>query len=398
MKKKLKNNVFLLSMVSLFTDTSSHMMYPLLPDFLESIGANKAIIGVIEGIAEATASLLRSVFGSLSDRLKKRKEFVFWGYTLSAITRPVLFFVNSWMMVLFVRFSDKIGKAVRTPPRDAILSTTVDSSKQGAAFGFNRAMDRLGAILGPLLALAVLYFFKDRLTGMRWVFMLSVIPALLALFFIPFVKETGKFLAKQKEQKYEGLKSPRFILFLTACIIFSFGNSSNSFLILKAKETGITQITLIPVLWVVYNISSSIFSILLGHLSDRIGRGRIVAFSFLFYGALYLGFAMTKTPLMIWVLFFLYGVYYGLSEGIYRAYIAEIVGPESRGTAFGIFNTGIGVVLLPASILTGMLWDRFSSAVAFEVCAGFSFIALIVFMVHLIYQRSLRGKIGKAAA
>jgi MFS family permease len=390
MKNTLKGNVFLLSMVSLFTDTASHMVYPLLPDFLEKIGASKTIIGIIEGIAEAVASLLRSVFGALSDKLNKRKEFVFWGYALSAITKPFLFIANSWLIVLFVRFSDKIGKAVRTPPRDAILSTSVDASKQGTAFGFNRAMDRLGAIWGPLLAFIILALFVDKERGMRYVFLLSLIPALVALFFIPFVKETGEFIKKQKELKYAGLKSKRFILFLIACIIFSFGNSSNSFLLLKAKETGLTNIALIPILWVVYNISSSFFSIVFGRLSDKIGRTRIIAFSFFFYGALYMGFAFANKLYMIWILFFLYGVYYGLSEGIYRAYIAQIVEPENRGTAFGIFNTGIGIVLLPASILTGVVWDKWGSVWAFNICAVFSFIALIIFGVHLFLERRER--------
>ncbi|MDD3802914.1 MAG: MFS transporter [bacterium] len=390
MKQKLKGNVFLLSMVSLFTDTSSHMIYPLLPEFLSSIGATKTIIGIIEGIAESIASLLRSVFGALSDKLNKRKEFVFWGYALSAITKPFLFIANSWLIVLFVRFSDRIGKAVRTPPRDAILSTSVDASKQGAAFGFNRAMDRMGAIWGPILAVMILAMFSDKGLGMRYVFLWSLLPAVIALIFIPFVKETGEFIKKQREMKYEGLKSARFILFIVAAIIFSLGNSSNSFLILKARDTGLTNIAMIPVLWIVYNISSSFFSIVLGKLSDKIGRARIVAFSFLFYGLLYVGFAFANKLYMIWILFFLYGVYYGLSEGIYRAYIAQIVEPDKRATAFGIFNTGIGIVLLPASIITGVVWDKFGSVWAFNLCALFSFLALIIFGVHLLMERRSR--------
>ena len=390
MKQKLKGNVFLLSMVSLFTDTSSHMIYPLLPEFLSSIGATKTIIGIIEGIAESIASLLRSVFGALSDKLNKRKEFVFWGYALSAITKPFLFIANSWLIVLFVRFSDRIGKAVRTPPRDAILSTSVESSKQGAAFGFNRAMDRMGAIWGPLLAVMILAMFSDKALGMRYVFLWSLLPAVIALIFIPFVKETGEFIKKQREMKYEGLKSGRFILFIVAAIIFSLGNSSNSFLILKARDTGLTNIAMIPVLWIVYNISSSFFSIVLGKLSDKIGRARIVAFSFLFYGLLYVGFAFANKLYMIWILFFLYGVYYGLSEGIYRAYIAQIVEPDKRATAFGIFNTGIGIVLLPASIITGVIWDKWGSVWAFNLCALFSFLALIIFGIHLLMERKNR--------
>jgi len=281
---------------------------------------------------------------------------------------------------------------VRTPPRDAILSTSVDASKHGTAIGFNRVMDRLGAICGPLLAFLLLALFTDKERGMRYVFLLSLIPAVAALFFIPFVKETREFIKKQNQMNYVGLKSKRFILFLIACIVFSLGNSSNSFLLLKTKETGLKNISLIPILWIVYNISLSLFSIILGRLSDKVERTRIITFSFLYYGVLYMGFAFAKQLYMIWVLFFLYGVYYGLSEGIYRAYISQIVEPENRGTAFGIFNTGIGIVLLPASIITGLVWDKWGSVWAFNLCAIFSFMALIIFYTHLYLERKNRVK------
>jgi MFS family permease len=367
--KNNSKNILYLGLVSLFTDLSSQMIYPLVPEFLVSIGANKSIIGIIEGIAESTAALFRSVFGKWSDSVRKRKVFIFMGYGLSAVSRPFLYLAQHWTMVLGVKFSDRMGKAMRTPARDALLSTSVSSTRRGRAFGIHRAMDRIGAVGGPLLAL------------LRLVFLISVIPAILALLFIFFAKEssvtTGAGVDKLRQPT---IKNRPFMIFLIAITIFTLGNSSNAFLILKARETGLA-VYLIPLIWMVYNIFCSISSPIFGSLSDRLGRKPIILISFLYYSLIYTLFAISKDLAIVWILFAAYGLYYGLSEGVFRAHIADIVDENRRATAYGIFNTAIGLALLPASLMMGTIWDIYGSQWAFLTSAFFSFCGFLILMI-----------------
>jgi MFS family permease len=376
-------------MVSLFTDLSSQMVYPLIPTFLDLLGASPAILGLIEGIAEATASLFRTVFGYLSDRIKKRKLFIMIGYGLSAVSRPFLYLAGHWGVVLGVRFSDRVGKAARTPARDALISTSVDPSIRGRAFGFHRAMDRIGAIGGPLLALAVLallpYGDSDPIRALKFTFLVSVVPGALALVFVRFARET-RYEVKTRERGKTAMKDAPFILFLTANVFFALGNSSNAFLILRARELEIA-VYLIPVLWVVYNIVCTISSPILGSLSDRVGRKAVIVASFLYYAVIYVLFGFATESWMIWALFGAYGIYYGLSEGIFRAYVADIVEEEKRATAYGLLNTVIGVSLLPASLIMGLVWDLYSSRVAFLVSAGLGLVGFIVFLLSMAVKR-----------
>ncbi|KPJ73987.1 hypothetical protein AMJ52_02275 [candidate division TA06 bacterium DG_78] len=389
-KGKPKKNIFILGLVSLFSDLSSQMVYPLIPEFLVSIGANKAIIGIIEGIAESTASIFRTVFGKLSDKLKKRKLFIFLGYFLSAFSRPILYLANVWSVVLGVRFSDRVGKAIRNPARDALISTSVDASERGKAFGFQRAMDRAGAIGGPLLAMLVLMLFNNNV---RFVFLLSVIPGVLTVFLVRFAKETT--VADKSDstavQKHS-LRNAPFLIFLISTIVFTLGNSSNAFLILKAREAGLS-VALIPVIWIVYNIFCTLSSPLFGSLSDKVGRKPIIIVSFLYYSAVYFLFGFARSVWIVWILFAAYGIYYGLSEGVFRAYIADLVVPENRATAYGLFNTGIGLALFPASLIMGTMWDRFGSMWAFFVSAGFSLLGFLIFLTSLLFQK-IRRKSG----
>jgi MFS family permease len=383
-KENQQRNIFVLGLVSLFSDLSSQMVYPLIPEFLTSIGASKATIGIIEGIAESTASLFRTVFGRLSDRLKKRKRFIFLGYALSAFSRPILYLAHVWTVVLGVRFSDRVGKAIRNPARDALLSTSVDASKKGKAFGYQRAMDRAGAIGGPLLAMLVLMLFNN---SVRFVFLLSVIPGVLTVFLVRFAKETAVAdVSNATTVQKHGLRNAPFLVFLISNIVFTFGNSSNAFLILRAREAGLS-VGMIPVIWIVYNIFCSLSSPLFGSLSDRVGRKPIIIVSFLYYSVVYFLFGYAHPLWIIWLLFAAYGIYYGLSNGIFRAYIADLVVPENRATAYGLFNTGIGLALFPASLIMGAVWDRFGSMWAFFVSAGFSLLGFLIFLVSLVYQR-----------
>jgi len=382
--KKPKKNIVLLGMVSLFTDLSSQMIYPLIPEFLVSIGARKAVIGIIEGIAESTASLFRPIFGRLSDKLKKRKLFIYLGYGLSTISKPFLFFANSWPDVLIIKFFERVGKASRTPARDALISTSVSDLKKGKAFGFHRAMDRIGAIGGPIIAMLILFFFNSNV---RLVFLLSIVPAIIAIFFIKFVRETtpGKDTAPHTKQK-SSLRSTPFILFLVSNIVFNLGNSSNAFLILKAREEGLA-IFLIPVIWIVYNIFCSLSSPLFGSLSDKIGRKPVMITSFIYYSIIYFLFALSNSLWSVWILFGAYGIYYGLSEGIFRAYIADLVNCDQRATAYGLFNTGIGLALFPASIIMGTIWDIYGSKWAFITSSLFSLLGFLIFLVSLIISK-----------
>lgn len=382
MNSKPKKNIFILGMVSLFTDLSSQMIYPLIPEFLISLGANISIIGIIEGIAESTASIFRTVFGRLSDKFKKRKLFIFIGYGLSAISKPFLYFANLWITVLAVKFSDRVGKAIRTPARDALISTSVEDSEKGKAFGFHRAMDRIGAIGGPLLAMLVLYFFNNNI---RLVFLLSVIPGVLALFFIIFAKEISVDIKTSlTTSDKSSLKDTAFILFLISNIVFTLGNSSNVFLILKAREAGL-RVVMIPVIWIVYNIFCALSSPVFGSLSDRIGRKPIIISSFIYYSIVYFLFGISNSLWIIWALFGAYGIYYGLSDGIFRAYIADLVTPQQRATAYGLFNTGIGIALFPASLIMGTIWDNFGSKWAFFASAGLSLLGFLIFLISLVF-------------
>jgi MFS family permease len=381
-------NVFWLGMVSLFTDLSSQMIYPLMPEFLSVLGASKSVIGIIEGLAEGAASLLRTVFGRWSDRLGRRKVFVYLGYGISALSKPVLCVATLWPHVLGVRLADRLGKAMRTPSRDALISTSVGPDARGRAFGFHRAMDRIGAIGGPLLALLVLRFFTDRDHGLRMVFLLSAVPALLALVFIRFTRESAVTPKRQdRSSAPQGLRNPAFVVFLVAAVVFTLGNASNAFLILKAREVGLS-VALIPAYWITYNAACTVSSPVFGHLSDKVGRTPVLAASFLYSSFLYLFFGLSDRLETTWILIAAYGVYYGLSEGVIRAYIADLVEPGERATAYGIFNTAVGLALVAASILFGAVWDGFGSRAAFLLSSALGFLGFTIFSVGTLWRRS----------
>jgi len=373
-----RKNIYKLGFVSLFADLSTEMIYPLIPEFLVTLGASKLLVGLIEGIAEGTASLLRIAGGLFSDRLRKRKLFLFAGYGLAAIAKPFLFFANHWFLVLGLRFADRVGKGLRTPARDALLADSVDPARKGYGFGFHRGMDSLGAAGGPLLAMLVLALTHGNV---RMVFLLAVIPAAISILLITRVKEVvplSKTLSASLRRQV-ALGRP-FNLFVLSIVIFTLGNSSNVFLILKAREAGLA-VTAIPLIWLTYNVVGSISSPVCGHLSDWMGRRPVIFVSFLVYSAIYAGFGLVSGLTAVWILFVCYGIYHGLSEGIYRAYVADLVEPEKRATAYGLFNTAIGLTLIPASVIFGLLWDKVSSSAAFFVAAALSLVAGMVFLI-----------------
>jgi MFS family permease len=376
-KSKLNRNIFVLGLTSLFTDISSEMIYPLLPVFLSStLGVSTAFIGLLEGIAESTASILKVFSGWFSDKLHKRKPIIVLGYSLSTIGKPFLFLAAAGWHVLLVRFIDRFGKGIRTPPKDALIADSSLANERGKAFGIQRAMDRAGAVLGPLIAFAILPLLNNNL---RMVFLLAFIPAFIAvLILIFFLKEKPSVRTTSEEKKTTGLHlSKNFKIFILVIAVFTLGNSSDAFLLLRAKELGL-KVTLIPILWLVYNLAGSLTATPLGSLSDKIGRKKTVVLGFLFYSTVYWGFAFANTQILLWFLMALYGCYYGLSEGVLRAYVADLVEDSSvLATVYGIYNTVVGIFIFPASFIMGILWQNFNSTVAFSFGASLALISAI---------------------
>ncbi len=383
----LERNITSLGWVSLFTDVSSEMIYPLLPVFLTAVlGVGTTFVGLIEGVAEATASLFKLFSGWLSDRVAKRKGLVLLGYTLSSFIRPLVAAATAGWHILFIRFMDRVGKGIRTSPRDALIADSSREGEQGKAFGFQRAMDHAGAVIGPLITFFLLTYITQEY---RTVFWLAFIPG----FFSILILIRG---VSEKRLKPPSLAAPRiqlslqpfdrrFKFFLLIIILFSLGNSSDAFLILKAKDAGI-PVTLIPILWVVLHISKSLSATPGGILSDRLGRKGVILSGWILYGGVYLAFAQANTPGAIWILFAVYGLFYGLTEGGERALVADLVPANLRGTAYGLYNFAIGLSTLPASLLMGFLWEKFSPQAAF--CFG----AILAFLAALFLWRLFRHR------
>jgi MFS family permease len=382
---RLPRTIIALGWVSLLNDSASEMIYPLLPVFLTSVlGASPVFIGVIEGIAEATASLLKLVIGSLSDRIKRRKVFIVFGYTLATITRPLIGAATSAFHVLVARFLDRSGKGLRTAPRDALLADAADPQDLGRAFGFHRSMDHLGAVIGPSLALLLLAWFHGDL---RLVFWLSAIPGMIGIvILILMVKE------KRAESTTTGIRQPLFQFrglpgnfrwLLGSVALFALGNSSDAFLVLRASTLGVPTEHL-PMLWILLHIVKTITSMPGGILSDTIGRRPTIIGGWFVYGFIYAGFAFASSILHIWVLFALYGIYFGLTEGVEKAFIAQMLPSERRGAAFGMYHCILGVMAFPASIVFGYLWTVFGNHVAFLTGSALAFAAsfLLIFTVH----------------
>ncbi|MDW7682114.1 MAG: MFS transporter, partial [bacterium] len=339
--KKLGRNVIVLGFVSLCNDASSEMIYPLLPMFLTvTLGASAEMLGVIEGIAESTAAVLKLFSGWLSDKFKKRKIFIGSGYSLSAITRPLMAIATASWHVLFIRFGDRVGKGVRTAPRDAMIADSIDPAILGKAFGFHRAMDHIGAIIGPLLAMAVLALTANNY---RTVFWIAAIPAFVgvAILFLRAKEIKMSSLAQAPSLRLRGFDG-NFYFYLITIILFTLGNSSDAFLLLRAKDLGVPA-TFIPLLWLVLHVVKMGSAMPGGSLSDKIGRKKIIILGWVIYALVYIGFARASTSWHAWALFAVYGLFFGLTEGTEKAFVADLVKAEQRGTAYGIFNFAIGI-------------------------------------------------------
>jgi MFS family permease len=380
----LNRNIFSLGLVSLFTDVSSEMIYPLLPIFLTSVlGMGTTFVGLVEGVAEATASLLKLFSGRVSDRLGKRKSLVVFGYTLSTLARPLVAAATAGWHVLLIRFLDRVGKGIRTSPRDALIADSCFKGEQGKAFGFQRAMDHAGAVIGPLIAFLLLTFIAQQY---RLIFWSAYLPGLAALIIlIRGVSERRPFPTRAAALKIQWTLRPfdrRFKIFLFLILLFSLGNSSDAFLILKAREAGIS-LSLIPILWMVLHLVKSVSATPGGILSDRLGRKAVIIAGWLLYAGVYWAFASAKTSLTVWILFAIYGLFYGLTEGAERALVSDLAKEQLRGTAYGLYNFSIGISTLPASLLMGLLWDKVSPKTAFRFGATLALLAALLLWLGL---------------
>jgi MFS family permease len=350
------------------------MVYPLIPFFLTlKLSAGPAILGLIEGVAESLASLLKVFSGYISDKLGKRKPIAIIGYASSTFGKFFLYLANGWGMVFFSRLIDRFGKGIRTAPRDALIADSTVANKRGRAYGLHRTMDTLGAAVGVVIAY---YFLRNNISNYSRIFLISLIPAMLGVAVLFLVKEQVQTIWKQKEKiKLQWKLVPyRLRLFLVVIFIFALGNSSNQFLLLRAKGLGFS-ITSVLLLYLFYNLTYGILSYPVGHLSDKIGRKKILVIGYLLYGLVYLGFAIVIKASWLWLLFGIYGFYSAFTEGIEKAYVSDIAPAELRGTLIGLHATLVGIGLFPASLIAGGLWQIFGASAPFYFGGGLGILA-----------------------
>ncbi len=388
----LPRTVIALGLVSLFNDASGEIIYPLLPLFLtDTLGASKTFVGLVEGIAESVSSLLKLPAGWYSDHLKKRKGVVILGYSIASIIRPCLALATTASQVLALRFIDRLGKGIRSAPRDAMIADAAPIESRGMAFGFHRAMDHTGAIVGALVAAWLVSIYQSDYRKIFWV---AAIPGLITLLILIFLVREEPRAAESKSTNTKlsfdlsGF-SKEFKQVLGVVFLFTLSNSSDAFLLLRAKQSGISN-AMIPLLWAALHVSKALSSIIGGGLADRFGKRRLILSGMILYTIIYACFAMTTSSVLIWILFLIYGIYFGLCEGAEKALIADLVDPKMRGTAYGLYNFVIGVGALPASLLLGWLWQQFGASTALFVSAGISLFAAAIFVFVIVTNTQRR--------
>lgn len=369
-------NVVTLGWVAFFGGMAQDMIQPVLPIFYASVlGLNKEFIGLIEGSLMTVVSLMKIGAGYLSDALGVRKPIVFIGYGLSAVGRFAMGFAGTGAAAFGLRLTDGIGKGLKDAPRDALVAGSAGKRKLGFAFGIQRTLDTLGSVAGPLIAFWLLRQWESHPNKYREVFMVAGVIAAIPLILIGFfVRERRVAVSKQK-LSLNVLRGP-FAWFLAVMLLFTLGNSSDAFIILRAQNVGVSD-TLIPVVYALFNLTSALFAIPFGKLSDRIGRRKVIGFGWLVYAVVYAGFALSNQAWMIWIFYALYGLFYALTEGAAKAFVAELVPENNRGTAYGLYNAAVGVLALPASLIAGVLWTRISPAAPFAFGAVLALVALI---------------------
>ena len=382
-------NVFFLGVVSFLTDVSSEMIFTLVPLFLSNVlGAATTIIGLVGGISESADALFRIFSGWLSDRIGKRKFLAVVGYSISTVAKPFMYLASTWGVVLGVRFSDRVGKGIRTSPRDALLADSAPPGERGKSFGLHRAMDTSGAVVGLAIAALVIYLVQGgglelSLRTYQWLVLIGIAPAVLAVVILL------KFVKEREREPLPGAPRPgfnlfklaagfdtRFKVFLAVMALFTLGNSSDFFVILRAQNLG-SSVFHIVLMLVILNAAYAAISLPAGRLSDRLGRRRVIALGWGVYASAYLGFALATEIWQVWLLFAAYGIYYGIVEGAARAFVADLVPEEKRGTAYGLYHGVVGLTLLPASLIAGWLWQSYSPSMPFFFGAGLAGAAVV---------------------
>ena len=385
-------NVFFLGVVSFLTDVSSEMIFTLVPLFLSNVlGAATTIIGLVGGVSESADALSRIFSGWLSDRIGKRKLLAVAGYSISTVAKPFMYLASTWGVVLGVRFSDRVGKGIRTSPRDALLADSAPPGERGKSFGLHRAMDTSGAVVGLAIAALVIYLVQGgglelSLRTYQWLVLIGIVPAVLAVVILL------KFVKEREREPLPGAPRPgfnlfklaagfdtRFKVFLAVMALFALGNSSDFFVILRAQNLG-SSVFHIVLMLVILNAAYAAISLPAGRLSDRLGRRRVIALGWGVYATVYLGFALATEIWQVWLLFAAYGIYYGIVEGVARAFVADLVPEEKRGTAYGLYHGVVGLTLLPASLIAGWLWQAYSPATPFFFGAGLAGAAVVGMM------------------
>jgi MFS family permease len=361
--RSLPRNVQAVSLTSFFMDISSEMVINILPLYLFNVlGVRTSIIGLIEGLAESTASLLKLFSGWFSDQIGVRKWLAVAGYGISTLAKPFFYFANSWIAIAAVRWADRVGKGIRTAPRDALVADSVQEKQRGLAFGFQRAADTAGAMIGLLVALGVVWWLQSNArelnaTTFRAMVLISLVPAVLAVLVLAVGAQDIKVTGKRSAPKFafKSLGKP-FMVFMIIVGIFDLGNSADAFLILRAQERGMSIAGVLGML-VLFNLVYTLVSVPAGWLSDRLGRSRMIVAGWLVYALVYLGFGLARSTWQIWILYAGYGLYYGLAFGTSKAMIADLIEVNLRGTAYGTYNAMIGILDLPASLIAGILWQ-----------------------------------------
>lgn len=382
--KRYFNNVFFIGLISFFGGISQDIMIPVLPLYLSNVlHLDKSFIGLTEGLVTSSASIFKIVSGFLSDRFRKNKPIVFLGYFLSFIARPLLALTSSAGIVLLLRFIDGIGKGIKDAPKDVLVADSTKAESRGKGFGIVRALDTFGSVAGPLILFGLLFLLRNNTLKYHYIFFICAIPLILTLgILLLFVKEVP--IVKKHNQIVLKYALPKkFYVFLAIVLFFSLGNSSDTFLILRAQNVGVSLLA-IPLVYALFNFIYASASIPLGSLSDKIGREKVILLGWLAYAVAYFGFGLASSSLAIWLLFAFYGIYYATTEGVVKAFIADLIEPQHRGKAYGLYNALVGLVTLPASVIAGFLWDKLTPAAPFYFG---SLIALIASVLLFTFTR-----------
>lgn len=387
-KKKifgLDRNVFYIGLTSFLTDTSSKMVYSVMPLFLLSIGASKTSISLIEGIAESTASLFKAFSGYWSDRIGKNKPFMIFGYGITALVTPVYAAVTTPLQVLLLRFFERIGKGLRTAPRDSLISGSAPKNQAGKNFGFHKAMDNSGAILGPLGAFILLSVFP---LNYKYIFLLATVPAVLGvLAIVVFIKEAKARPTAVRKKFHLNLLPKKFYFFLLIIFVFTLGNSADALLLVKTAETGIDP-SYVPFVYMIFNTVSVLLAVPVGKISDKIGRERLIIPGFLIYAIVYFLFGRFNSINVFIFLFILYGLYSALTDTAQKALVSDIVSNDLKGTGYGLYHAVLGITLLPASLIAGIMYDKINANAPFYFGSAMALLATLLMIVFVFKYRN----------